>query len=457
MKLRTILFSTAIFGGLLFQSCRDDFDFDPISTGLSFNKDTVNVDTVFNNRKSETYVLKVYNSDKDDKVIPKIYLNKGENSYFNLNVDGRAGRSFENVPIRGKDSLFVFVEIQAKEANVNPLYDDELIFETSSENKQVKLLSWVEKAEFLKDQTIGSATWDQNTSQVISGNVTISNSLNVEAGAKIYFEKDASLTIAENANFTVNGSVNNFAKFRSARHDTRYDSLPNQWNKIELKPNSSSTINYAKIIGGNIGLEVNQSKLDIQNSYIVNHQSYGISANNAEINGFNLLLNNSNYAALAIFNGGKYAFYQSTFANYFNMIGTAGPAYSLYLSNESEDESTTNPLTQAIFANSIFYNERTPNAIAFNNISGAAFNYLFDTNMIKNADTSTLDVTSTNGFVGNIVDNPLFIDGSYTANNLRLGEESPAKGKGKQTYANQYPNDIFGISRVSLPNLGAIQ
>ena len=168
-------------------------------------------------------------------------------------------------------------------------------------------------------------------------------------------------------------------------------------------------------------------------------------------------MNNSNYAALAIFNGGKYSFYQSTFANYFNMIGTAGPAYSLYLSNESEDESTTNPLIQAIFANSIFYNERTPNAIAFNNISGAAFNYLFDTNMIKNADPSTLDVTSTNGFVGNIVDNPLFIDGTYTANNLRLGEESPAKGKGKQTYANQYPNDIFGISRVSLPNLGAIQ
>ena len=457
MNFRTPLFASILFSSLFFQSCRDDFDYDEISTGLSFNRDTVNVDTVFNHRKSETYVLKVYSADKDNKIIPKIYLNRGNDSYFQLNVDGQSGKSFENVAIRGKDSLFVFVEVHAKDAFANPLYEDDVIFETTSDSKRVKLLSWVEKADFLKDQTLNSANWDQNTAQVISGNLTVTNSLNVNAGAKIYFEKDASLTIGENANFNVNGTANNFVKFRSARHDSRYDSLPNQWNKIELKPNSISNINYTKIIGGDTGLEVNKSKLDIQNSYVVNHQSYGILANNAEINGHNLILNHANFAALALLNGGKYTFYHSTFANYFNMIGTAGPAYALYLSNTNEDESESNPLTQAIFGNNIFYSERSPNAIAFYKRDGVGFTYNFDTNLFNNTDKGSLDVTSASGFTGSIVDDPKFINPKYTANNLRLDEESPALGIAKVSLAALFPTDIFGFTRTSAPNLGAIQ
>lgn len=457
MKLRNILFGTALLGGIVLQSCRDDFDYDPISTGISFNRDTLSVDTVFNHRKSETYVLKIYNNDKDNKVIPKIYLNKGNNSFFQINVDGRAGKDFENVAIRGRDSLFVFVEIQAKDAPNNPLYDDELIVETTSEKKQVKLLSWIEKANFLKDQTIGSASWDANTAQVISGNVTVQQSLNISAGSKVYFEKDAQLTINDNAQFTVEGNVGNFVKFRSARHDSRYDSLPNQWNKIELKPRSTSVINYAKIIGGQIGLEVNQAKLDIRNSYVVNHQSFGVLANNAEILGVNLLMNNANNAALALTNGGKYAFYHSTFANYFSMIGTAGPAYALYLSNADLDEQQSNPLTQAIFANSIFYSDRSANGIAFHKNEAVAFSFLFDTNMMNNLDTSTLNMTSTPGFTASILGDPLFTSPYYTSNNLRLEEDSPAIGKGKSSYATQYPLDIFGMNRTASPNLGAIQ
>ncbi|WP_068595232.1 hypothetical protein ACF3NR_02840 [Vaginella massiliensis] len=457
MRFKTPLYLTLLFSAMTFQSCREDFDYETITTGLSFNRDTVNVDTVFNHRKSETYVLKVYNADKDNKLIPKIYLNRGSDSYYELNVDGRAGKSFENIAIRGKDSLFVFVEIHAKDANTNPLYEDDLIFETATDSKRVKLLSWVEKADFLKDQTLATANWDQNTAKVIQGKVTVTNSLNISSGTKVYFEKDASLTIGENANFTVEGSVDHFVKFRSARHDSRYDSLPNQWNKIELRPNSISTINYAKIIGGDTGLEVNKAKLDLSNSYIVNHQSYGILARDAEINGHNLILNNANLAALAILDGGKYAFYHSTFANYFNMIGTAGPAYALYLSNSNEEDTSSNALVQAIFGNNIFYSDRSANAIALYHNAGSSFNYLFDTNLFKNTDQSTLDVTTATGFVGSIVGEPKFLDPKYTANNLRLDEESAAWGKGKISFAALFPTDIFGYTRTSNPHLGAIQ
>lgn len=440
----------------LFQSCREDFDFEQMSTGLRFSTDTVAVDTVFNFSKSETYVLKLYNPDDKDFVIPSIRLMRGENSFFKINVDGKAGSSFENVPIRKKDSLFVFVKIEAKAAPNNPFYEDEIIFDTKNEKQQVKLISWIEKAQIHpSNASITTANWDSNEAHVIDGNLMIDQNLTISEGTKVYFKKNGSLTINDNASFNVNGALGNEVKFRSARHDNKYDSIPNQWKKIELKPNSTATINYAKIIGADTGLHVNEATLNLSNSYVVNHQSYGIFANNAKIKGYNVLVNNANFAALGIENGGEYEFYQSTFANFFNMIGTAGPAYALYLSNYSNE--TASPLVKATFGNCIFFNQRTPNAIALDKKENVAFTYNFNTNLFKNVNKTELNVLTAPNFTGSIVGDPLFINPLYTANKLGLMENSPALNAGNLSIAQQFPKDYFGNSRTTNPALGAIQ
>ena len=103
----TLIFSIIL---VLISSCRKDFD-TILSTGnLSFSKDTVYLDTVFTNIGSGTYNLKVYNKSKHAISIPSVNLEKGENSFYRLNVDGMAGRSFENVEILAKDSLYIFIE-----------------------------------------------------------------------------------------------------------------------------------------------------------------------------------------------------------------------------------------------------------------------------------------------------------------------------------------------------------
>lgn len=456
MNIRTWIVCLGIGAFTTFQSCRDDFDFEPISSALRLSTDTISVDTVYNYSKSETYVLKLYNPDDKDLVIPRIALARGIDSYFNINVDGLAGHEFTNVPIRKKDSLFVFVEIDAKEAPINPVYDDEILIESSQHQQHVKLLSWIEKAQIHEsNSSLATANWNANEAHVIDGTLSITNQLNVDAGTKIYFKRGASLSIEPNASLTVNGTLGQEVKFRSARHDSKYDSIPNQWNKIELKPNSRSSINYAKIIGGETGLYVNKAELNISNSIIVNHQSYGILANQAKILGYNLIMNNANLAALAIENGGEYKFYHSTFANFFNMVGTAGPAYSVYLSNYNEEES--NPLTQAVFGNCIFFNQRTPNALVMEKRDGIGFNYSFDTNLFKNVDTNELNVMTATGFVNSIIGDPLFTDPIYTANKLRVLENSPALGAGKTTISQNYPTDYYGIPRGTRPTLGAIQ
>lgn len=456
MNFKTIITSLGFASLLLLPACREDFDFEQMSTSLRFSADTISVDTVYNFSKSETYVLKLYNPDDKDVVIPTIKLAKGNDSYFKINVDGKAGSEFIDIPIRKNDSLFVFVEIEAKTAPKNPFYEDEIIFNTTQNQQQVKLVSWIEKAQIHTANTsISSATWNNNEAHVIDGNLSITNQLTINQGTKVYFKTNGSLTIDPNASLIVNGNLGNEVKFRSARHDAKYDSIPNQWKKIELKPNSHATIDYAKIIGAEIGLHVNQATLNLSNSYILNHQSYGILANNAKIKAHNILVNNTNLAALAIENGGEYEFYQSTFANYFNLIGSAGPAYALYLSNYSND--LTSPLTKAIFGNCIFYNQRTPNAILFDKKEGIEFNYHFDTNLFKNNNTTELNVLTTTGFTQAIVGNPLFKNPEYTANKLSVTENSPALNAGNLVIAQQYPTDYYGNSRTINPTLGAIQ
>ena len=456
MNIRTLIVGLGIGSLVAFQSCREDFDFDPISSDLRFSHDTISVDTVYNFSRSETYVLKIYNPEDKDLVIPRIALAKGEQSYFNINVDGQSGTTFTNVPIRKNDSLFVFVEIDAKEAPMNPFYDDEILVESTQREQHVKLISWIEKAQIHSaNENISTAQWDANEAHVIEGNLTVSNRLDIAAGTKVYLKPNASLTIDQNAQLNVNGTLANVVKFRSSRHDKKYDSIPNQWKHIELKANSRSTINYAKIIGGDTGLKVNNAELDIRNSFIVNHQSYGILANNAKITGHNVILNNANMASFAVENGGEYAFYHSTFANYFSMVGTAGPAYSLYLSNYTTENS--NALRQATFGNCIFYNQRTPNAVVFYRREGVAFNYSFDTNLFKNVNTAELNVLTAAGFTNSIVGDPLFVNPLYTANKLNVKENSPALNAGKQNIAQQYPTDYNGIPRGNNPTLGAFQ
>ena len=95
---------------VLWSSCRKDFEFSANTGTLEFSKDTVYLDTVFSNIGSSTYNLKVYNKSNKDISIPTVKLALGETSNYRLNVDGVSGKSFENVELLAKDSLFIFIE-----------------------------------------------------------------------------------------------------------------------------------------------------------------------------------------------------------------------------------------------------------------------------------------------------------------------------------------------------------
>ena len=128
MKNLMVLFSVFLVG--VVSSCRKDFSTIPSFGNLEFSKDTVYLDTVFTNIGSATYNLRVYNRSSEDITIPTIALERGATSNYRLNVDGIPGKSFENIDILAKDSIFVFVETTIDVNTVpDPLYTDRILFD----------------------------------------------------------------------------------------------------------------------------------------------------------------------------------------------------------------------------------------------------------------------------------------------------------------------------------------
>ena len=131
-------------------SCRKDFSSIPNSGKLEFSKDTVFLDTIFTNIGSATYNLKVYNRSRNAITIPSIQLEKGATSNYRLNVDGISGQEFNDIDILAKDSIFIFIETTINVSKQpNPLYLDEILFDTGSNQQKVNLVTLVEDANFI--------------------------------------------------------------------------------------------------------------------------------------------------------------------------------------------------------------------------------------------------------------------------------------------------------------------
>lgn len=455
MKFRNLIVLSIIGALIAFSACRDDFDFDIANDSLEFSQDTLNLDTIFNHTNSQTYKLTIHNNQNKDVQIPRIYLLKGESSLFKINVDGMPGYEFQNVAIRKKDSIHIFVEIAVGDAPSNPHFEDEIIFDIPSGNQHITLLSYIEKAKFYNignsdNYQLTESNWDNSYSRVLFGKVNAQN-LNIGPKTKIYFHNQADLLIHGQLN--VEGSVNNEVIFRTDRMDERSDSLPNTWGKIKIISPSNTiqnSINYAIIKGGNVGLELENSQLKLTNSKILNNEKIGLYGINSTIRAENLVVTNSNLAAVAI-EGGDVQFIHSTFSNYFNIGSGAGGAYSLYLSNVGENN-TSIPLTQANFYNCVLYG-RASNAVVFEE-GNTTFSTNFKNNVIRldfPDQISGIDAT-------NLLEDPLFVNPGFGKNDVRLLIDSPAAGWANPTYSNLVPLDILNQSRTgSAPTPGAYQ
>ncbi|MDQ8143571.1 hypothetical protein [Chryseobacterium sp. CFS15] len=467
MKFKSLLFFSFWMLFLAISCDKDDISFDAPSQELSFSRDTVFCDTVYHQVRSETYVVKVFNNEDKDVMIPRISLEKGAASLYKINVDGKTGHDFQNVPLRKKDSLYIFVEIAPQATGPEAIAEDRVLFTTGAGQQHVTLFSVVQDAEFFiktpsNPNVIASdATWSNNKAKIIYGDLTLDPgvNLNVQAGTKIYFHKNSGMKVSTGATLNINGTADNQVIIRGDRNDSYYDTIPRNWNSIKMEAASVLNMNHTRLFGGTRGLEMTETDATISNSFIHTFQEYGIYSVRSNINAKNLVMNNCGEACVGIFKGGVYDFVHSTIVNYSEVLSQF-TRDGIYATNEFKKENgQPDPGSLHInIRNSIIYSDRD-NSLTLNQVPGQLLNFTIQNSLLKYSGISAAGFDFTSSSVVQSIKNqdPRFMNYFAAKMNLRVKADSPAKNKGDITVANTVPTDIVNVSRTTSPTLGAYQ
>ncbi|NIF07944.1 hypothetical protein F3J23_21180 [Chryseobacterium sp. Tr-659] len=451
-------------------SCnKDDITFDSPSQQLSFSKDTVFCDTVYHQVRSETYVVKVYNNEDKDILIPRVNLDKGAASLYRINVDGKPGYDFKNVPLRKKDSLYIFVEIAPEATGPEAIAEDKIVFTTPAGQQHVTLFSVVQDAEFFiqtptnPNVITSSTTWSNNKAKIIYGDLTINPNitLNIDPGTKVYFHKNSGMKVSSGGILNINGTLTDQVILRGDRNDLDHDTLPKNWNSIRMEANSTLKMNHARLFGGTRGLEMKQTNATITNSFIHTFFEYGIYAVGSTVNANNLVMNNCGLSCIGIFLGGKHSYTHATIANYSKTMSSFDRA-GIFAANEWKNDTgqtQQGALQQLDIKNSIVYSDRD-DAVHFEATPGQQFEFLLQNSLIKYTSASGAGFTFDNNM--NVVQSiknadPQFVNYFMAKMNLRVKSTSPAIGKGNAAVAATVPFDIVNVSRTTNPTLGAYQ
>ena len=467
MKFKSLLFFSFWMLFLAISCDKDDISFDAPSQELSFSRDTVFCDTVYHQVRSETYVVKVFNNEDKDVMIPRISLEKGAASLYKINVDGKTGHDFQNVPLRKKDSLYIFVEIAPQATGPEAIAEDRVLFTTGAGQQHVTLFSVVQDAEFFiktpsNPNVIASdATWSNNKAKIIYGDLTLDPGVNltVQAGTKIYFHKNSGMKVSTGATLNINGTADNQVIIRGDRNDSYYDTIPRNWNSIKMEAASVLNMNHTRLFGGTRGLEMTETDATISNSFIHTFQEYGIYSVRSNINAKNLVMNNCGEACVGIFKGGVYDFVHSTIVNYSEVLSQF-TRDGIYATNEFKKENgQPDPGSLHInIRNSIIYSDRD-NSLTLNQVPGQLLNFTIQNSLLKYSGISAAGFDFTSSSVVQSIKNqdPRFMNYFAAKMNLRVKADSPAKNKGDITVANTVPTDIVNVSRTTSPTLGAYQ
>lgn len=502
MRFNNLLFTIGII--LSFYSCRSDFETVASTGHLAFSKDTVYLDTVFTNLSSSTFALKVYNHSKSDINIPQIKLAKGLNSKYRMSVDGaqgNQGKTFENVTLLAKDSLYIFIETTVESDSSTPaefLYTDQIEFDSGANLQKVELVTLVQDAILLfpnrnddgttetlpiGDEKISGFYLDKNDpvhgnellftnkkAYVIYGYAAVpeGETVTFEAGARVYFHANSGLIVSKNSSIHINGTQSTTKKleneviFSSDRQQPDFGYIPGQWGTVWLQNGSTNnTIQNLTLKNATVGLLIEGNDgtvMPIKNTQIYNCTHYGIQAKNAMLEGENIVINYAGQASLACTYGGKYQFTHSTFHN-----NWASPEQlAVYISNYSSGATpVAKDLTAATFNNCIIYGSYSQEMILDKNPE-AIFNYQFNNCLLKFNNTNNQYTTDPlyqfendpEHYTAIILNkDPKFFNPNI--NNFTIDNSSPAFAKGNETYL--IPLDILGITRTLPPDLGAYQ
>ncbi|MCC8143251.1 MAG: hypothetical protein LUD02_05650 [Tannerellaceae bacterium] len=476
-RLTTILTFLCIVLFNLLQSC-DGLD-ENYSTNpnhrLSFSTDTLAFDTVFTTIGSATRQFMVYNTNNEALLIESVMLAGSGSSGFRINVDGRKGDYFNDVRIKAEDSLYVFVEVTVDPNGIDQplLVEDSVVFMINGIQQTVLLEAYGQDVNLYKGGKIiiSDTILEATKPYLIYDSLVIAEDVHVwiEPGATFYMHDKANILVYGTMEAT--GTLEQPITFRGDRLDfiqndiLPYDRVPGQWGGIFFQQESfNNKMDYVLVRNGKTGLTCEEStpdeiKLSLTNSQINNMSENLFVAINCHIEAVNTEFSNAR-RGLVMLMGGRYNFIHCTLANYMTLASRDPNVWqpSLMITNDMNNH----PVEEAIFINCIIdgNTNATTGELELIENKDAEFNYLFDHCAIK---TPT---QTTPGYADIIFLNDE-TDMEYTLINQErhiydfrpLSPDAPYVGKAKREISAQYPEDRYGIERLTDwgPTIGAYE
>jgi hypothetical protein len=380
-----ISFYIVVFFGLLFLSCKKNKLNTDSSARIYISQDSVLFDTVFTTIGSAHRQLRVVNKNKERIKISSIVLKGGTASAFKLNVDGAPGAVFQDIEIAGKDSMYIFIQVNVNPTSQNsPLViSDELVFNVNGNEDKVYLEAWGQDAYYhrptnalkFKDGTYFpystvststgvTVTWANDKPHVIFGYLVVDEfqKLVINAGTKIYMNPKAGLWVFQGGEIKIQGQKGNEVVFQGVRREPEYADEPGQWDRIWINEGSvNNVIDYAIIKNGFIGLQCENlgtaqgidpaapRRLKLTNTHIRNMSLWGLYALNYNIYGGNNVISNCQEHSLNIQLGGRYTFIHCTFANYWTKSTRAKSTVNI----SNHTSGVVFPMDTCYFGNSV--------------------------------------------------------------------------------------------------------
>lgn len=492
-------------------SCRKDFSTSLSSGNLKFSTDTVFVGKVFDNISSSTHRFTVKNPLNKAIRIPSISLEKGDASFYRLNVDGISGKSFEDIEILAKDSVFVFVEATIPFNEITDpefMYRDKIVFDNNANQQKVTLEAQVIDVHLIRpnrtqiadgfayEEIILGQDSDGNDITIkgtnLTDNTTFTNdkpwliynyvgvpsgkTLTIDAGTEIHFHANSGIIVQEGGKLIVNGTLDSKVVFQGDRLEDVYQDIPGQWGTIWLFNGSKeNTIQHAKILNATLGLlvdsntDVSEQTLLLNNTEIYNTTSYGLLARNAKIEANNTVIGNNGASSFATILGGNYNFAHVTLANYWQSSSRQDATLSLSNALQiSQTEFLVSDL-QANFTNCIVSGSQNLE-LHYEKLDGATFTFNFTNCMLQFEDTTNqflddplFNFNNTSLYQNILLNkNPDFKNTNPYEDfvDFRIGNDSDAINQADPTIISLKPvlqTDLVGTDRLPNPDIGTYQ
>lgn len=487
MKRSLYIFGFLLAGLLLAGSCSDDDTFTTSASALlTFERDTLTLDTVFSTVESSTYNFLVYNKNSSGLRLSQVRLEKGNQTGFRVNVDGsyldnQTGSQVQGLELRGGDSLRVFVELTSayNGADEPELVEDNLVFSLESGAEQeVCLRAWSWDAILLDSMIIsGDSTISSQKPIVVRGGIRVDSAavLYILAPTKMYFSSGAGIDV--HGTLVAEGEAGEDVVFRSDRLDHMFDYLPydrlsGMWRGIRLFPSSTqTTLTYADIHGSEYGIQCDSAAYDgekakfvLTNVSIHNCKGNGITAINSMFQLVNCQVSNTLGDCLAIYGGYANIVY-CTLAQFYPFSSERGVA--LRFTNELGG--TAMPLRALNCINSIITGYADDEVMGSQGSadSTAAYSYQFYNTIIRTPEIT--DSAQLEGMFYDVVfEEPgdsiegaghfMLVDADQQQYDFRLDSLSTARGLGIQTLGEVFTTtDRLGRERGERPDAGCYQ